>query len=179
MSLIVLYWILLVVMAVGVVGACVPGLPGASLILIGTLVWGLAAGFAGVGWALGTVIVVLGLSFVIDYLAAYLGAKRVGASTWGQVGAIAGMILGFLGLLPALPVGGPLAGILLGAIAGGFLGEFLYRRDLDAGPRTVLALKVSLAIVVGTLIGNILEGLLALVAVAVFVLTTWSTVMAG
>lgn len=178
MSLILLYWILLVVMAVGVVGAFVPGLPGASLILIGTIVWGILTGFAGVEWALGTVIVVLALSFVINYLAAYLGAKRVGASLWGQVGAIVGMGLGFFGLLPALPVGGPLAGILLGAIAGGFLGEFLYRRELDIAPRTALAVKVSLAIVVGTLIGNILEGLLALIAMGVFILTTWSTVNA-
>ena len=176
MSLILLYWILLAVMAVGVIGAFVPGLPGASLILIGTAIWGLTTGFANISWALITVIVVLVLSFVIDYLAAYLGAKRVGASLWGQVGAIVGMVLGFLGLLPALPIGGPLAGILLGAIAGGFLGEFLYRRELDITPRTILASKVSLAIVVGTLIGNILEGVLALVAMGVFILTTWSTV---
>jgi hypothetical protein len=36
--------------------------------------------------------------------------------------------------------------------------------------------KVSLAVVVSSLVGNLIEGLLALTAVIVFLLTTWSTV---
>lgn len=176
MALFVLYWILVAVMLVGIVGAFVPALPGISLIVVAILVWSLATGFASTSWALITAVVILVLSLGVNYLATYLGAKQVGASSWGQAGAIIGLIVGFLGLLPALPVGGPLLGILFGTMLGAFLGEFLYRKELKMAARLQLSGKVSLAVVVSSLIGNIIEGMLALAAVVVFLLTTWQTV---
>ncbi|NEP18913.1 MAG: DUF456 family protein [Leptolyngbya sp. SIO4C1] len=176
--MVILYWSLLAIMLVGVVGAFVPALPGVGLILAAILVWGIVTGFAQVSSALVVAIIVLLLSLVTDYLAAYLGAKKVGASSWGQVGSIVGIVLGMLGFLPALPVGGPILGLLLGAMAGAFIGEFIYRRDLAIVARARLGLKVSLAIVVSSLIGNIIQGALAIAAMAVFVLTTWSSVAA-
>lgn len=179
MSLVFLYWALIVVMLVGVIGAVVPGIPGPSLILIAIGVWGVATGFAHLGWPIVTVVVVLLLSMLVEFLAGYWGAKRVGASNWSQIGAIVGMIVGVLGLLPALPIGGPLLGLLVGPFLGAFIGEFLYRKDLDLAARTQLSLKASLAVVIGSLIGNVLEGLLALVAVGIFILTTWGQVYGG
>ncbi|NJN85282.1 MAG: DUF456 domain-containing protein [Leptolyngbyaceae cyanobacterium SL_7_1] len=177
MSLTVLYWIVLIVMLVGVVGSIVPGIPGPSLILVGVLVWCIATGFATTGWWLAAIIFVLVLSVAVEFLATYWGARQVGASKWGQIGAIIGMVVGILGLLPALPVGGPLVGIIVGPVLGAFIGEMLYRRDLALAPRAVLSLKVAVAVVVGSLIGNVVEFLLAIAAVGIFILNTWSGVM--
>jgi uncharacterized protein YqgC (DUF456 family) len=98
--MLVLYWILVVVMLVGIIGAVVPALPGSSLILGAILVWGVVNGFRDVGLALGVTIAVLLISVGIDFLSAYLGAKQAGASRWGQTGAMIGLVLGFLGFLP-------------------------------------------------------------------------------
>lgn len=168
-----LYSLLVLVMVVGVVGAVVPALPGITLIVAAIVVWGLVAGFAGLKWALGVAIAALVLSFIIDYLAGVLGAQRVGASSWGQIGAFVGMFLGLFGLLPLLPTGIPLLGLLVGTVLGAFIGEFLHRRELKLWLRVQQSAKVGLAIVVGTLVGNILQGVLALISLIVFLVTTW------
>ena len=165
--MLILYWLLVALMVVGVIGAVVPGIPGTSLILIAILVWGLVQGFGSVSVALPVTILVLLLSVGIDFLASYWGAKQAGASLWGQIGAFVGLVVGFMGFLPTLPFGGPLLGILLGPLLGAIVGEYLYRRDLK------LAFKAGVGIVVGSLIGNLIQGLLAIAAVVVFLLTTW------
>lgn len=175
----VLYWGLVLVMVAGVVGAFIPAMPGVALILAAVVIWGLIKGFAGLAVALGTALAAFLLSVAVDYLAGILSARKVGASNWAQIGAIVGMILGFLGLLPALPVGGPLVGILFGTVLGAFLGEFLHRRELELPIRLQQSLKVGVAIVVGTLVGNVLQGLLGLVALIVFLWTTLPTLQAG
>ncbi len=163
----ILYWILVLLMLVGVVGAVVPALPGSSLIVGAIVVWGIVSGFSQVGLALFVAIAVLLLSVVIDILATYLGAKQAGASKWGQIGAIVGLLIGMFGLLPALPLGGPLVGILLGSLLGAIIGEYLYRRDFQ------IALKAGIGVVVSSLIGNLIQGVLAIAAVIVFLVTTW------
>lgn len=171
----VLYSLLMLVMLVGIVGAVVPALPGIGLILGAIVVWGFVVGFGGLKWALGVAIAALLLSIAIDYLAGVLGAQRVGASSWGQIGAFIGMFLGLFGLLPLLPTGIPLLGLLLGTVLGAFIGEFLHRRELKPKQRIIQSSKVGLAIVVGTLVGNILQGVLAFITFIVFVVTTWPT----
>lgn len=176
MDITILYWILILVMLVGVVGAVVPGLPGSSLILAAIAIWGFVRGFDTIGWALAVTVGVLLLSVGVDFLAAYLGAKRAGASKWGQIGAIVGLFLGFFGLLPAFLIGGPLLGIFIGPMLGAFVGEFSFRRNLPFEERAKVSFKASVGIVVGSLIGNLIQGLLAIAAVVVFVVTTWPTV---
>lgn len=174
----ILYWILIAVMIVGVIGAVVPVIPGPSLILGSILVWLVVQGFGNVSWTpFIAIFVILILSAGVQVLAGYWGAKQAGASKWGQIGALIGLGLGFFGLLPALPVGGPLIGILFGPLLGAFIGEFLYRKDLPFAERTNLAFKAGVGIVLGSLVGNLIEGLLALLAVIIFVATTYSTVM--
>ena len=176
MSLFILYWVLVAVMLAGVIGAFVPALPGSSLILAAILIWGFANGFSGLWLALIVTGIVLILSAGIGFVTTYVSVKGVGASKWAQIGAVAGLVLGFFGLLPALPVGGPIFGILAGVVLGAFIGEFLYRKDLDVRERTWLAFKVSIAIVIGSVMGNVLEGVLAIAAVLTFLVTTWSQV---
>ncbi|HEY9805967.1 MAG TPA: DUF456 family protein [Candidatus Obscuribacterales bacterium] len=163
----VLYWLLVVVMVVGVIGAVVPAIPGASLIVAAIVVWGIAHGFSTVTVPLIVAIGVLVVSMGVDFLASFWGAKRFGASKWGQIGAVVGLLLGFFGLLPALPFGGPLLGILIGPLLGAIVGELIYRKDF------VIAVKAGIGIVVGSLIGNLIQGLLALGAVIIFLVTTW------
>lgn len=176
MDLILLYWILVAVMVIGAVGEMIPGLPGASLILVSILVWALATQFAGIGWPILVVFALLIASAAIELLAALWGAKRFGATRWGQFGALIGLIVGALGLLPALPIGGPIIGILVGPFIGAFIGEYLTRQEVEGESKASAALKASVGTVVGTFLGNILDGLLAIAAVVVFVVSTWPLV---
>ncbi|MBD2501974.1 DUF456 domain-containing protein [Anabaena azotica] len=167
----IIYWLLVAVMLVGVVGAVVPAIPGTSLILIAVIIWGIvSSSFAAIKVPLIVTVIVLILSIGVDFLAGYLGAKQAGASKWGQIGAFVGLVLGFLGLLPALPFGGPLLGILFGPLLGAIVGEYIYRREFW------LAVKAGIGIVVGTLVGNLIQGVLAIATVAVFLFTTWPQV---
>lgn len=173
MSTVVIYWLLVAVMLAGIVGSFVPNLPGGILIVIAIAIWGWLTGFSGVTWALGFAFVVVLLNIVTDIVATYVGAKQAGASKWGQTGAMIGLTLGIFGLLPALPFGGPLVGMLVGPLLGAFVGEFIYRKNLEFGPRIKLAFRSGIGIVVGSLVGNLIQGLLAFSAVVVFLVTTW------
>ncbi|MGD1896996.1 MAG: DUF456 domain-containing protein [Phormidesmis sp.] len=172
---VILYVVLVLLMLVGLVGAFVPALPGVGLIAVAIAVWTFASPVAVSKTALIAGIIAFVLSTGISYAATYLGAKKVGASNWGQIGSVIGLVVGFLGLLPALPIGGPLLGILVGTMLGAFIGEFLYRKELAFSERLQLSGKVSLAVVVSSLIGTLLEGLLALIAVVIFLFTTWQS----
>ncbi|OUL30638.1 hypothetical protein BV372_21190 [Nostoc sp. T09] len=167
----IIYWLLVAVMVVGIIGAVVPAIPGTSLILIAIIIWGvISSSFAAIKIPLIVTVIVLLLSIGVDFLAGYIGAKQAGASKWGQIGAFVGLLLGFFGLLPALPFGGPLLGILIGPLLGAIIGEYLYQRQLG------LAIKAGIGIVVGTVVGNLIQGVLAIAAVVVFVVTTWPQV---
>ena len=165
-------------MGVGVVGAFVPVLPGAGLIVTAVLIWTLVAPMVS-SLPLIVAIAAFILSLGVGYLATYIGTKKVGASSWGQIGSIIGLVVGFLGLLPALPIGGPLLGILFGSMLGAFLGEFLFRKELDMTERIRLSSKVSLAVIVSSVVSTLLEGLLAFTAVIVFLWKTWPGIAAA
>jgi uncharacterized protein len=167
--MVILYWCLVALMALGVVGAFIPGLPGTSIILAAIIAWGLVKGFSVVLWAVISAVVVLLLCLGIDFLAGYLGAQKAGASNWGQVGAIVGMIAGFLGLLPAVLTGIPILGLFIGAFIGAVIGEYINCKDLQK------SVKAGIGIVVGSVIGSLLQGLLAIVPVIIFIITTWDS----
>jgi uncharacterized protein len=171
-TLVILYWILVVAMLAGIVGAFIPGIPGTSIIVAAIAIWGVVLQNSGQGWnfviwPFATGVVVLLFSFGIDFLAGYLGAQKAGASKWGQIGAIVGMIVGFLGLLPALPFGGPLVGLLVGPFCGAIVGEYLYCKDLTQ------SVKAGVGIVVGSVVGSIIQGVIAIVPVVVFLVNTF------
>jgi uncharacterized protein YqgC (DUF456 family) len=173
MNLVILYWVLVAVMVVGIIGALVPAIPGVGLIVIAMLIWGAVTGFSQIGTALIVAFVVLLLSLGVDFLATYLGAQKVGASQWSQIGLFVGLFAGIFGLLPALPVGGPLVGLLIGPVVGAFIGEFAYRKELEPTPRLQQSLKVCIGVVVGTFVGNISKALLALGSVLFFIYSTY------
>ena len=103
----------------GIAGNILPALPGIPMIFGG--IWLVAAvdqyRHLGVWWlvligALGAVGVLL------DFVAASLGAKRVGASRLAVTGAGLGTVVGMFFGLPGLIIG-PFAGALLGELASG------------------------------------------------------------
>ena len=111
----------LLLMCLGVAGSILPGLPSTPLVLIAAVGHKLYFGPAGAAW---WVLVILAaftaLSLVMDYVATVYGAKRLGATWRGAVGAIVG---GLIGLFFSLP------GILLGPFIGAFLFEMAGGRE--------------------------------------------------
>ena len=168
-----IYVALLLTTLVGVVGAVVPVMPGPILILAASIGAGLVYQWDNVTTTLIVSSVVLVMCFAIEQLAGIWGAQKAGASHWGQIGSICGLFLGFFGLLPALPVGGPLVGLFFGPFIGAVVGELLYPRQVPMVDRFTISVKAGVGIVLGSVIGLIIQGLLSLFAAIVFAATTW------
>lgn len=128
---------------VGLAGTILPVLPGAPLILIGMVVYGLFAGFEHlspyffIGQSIATA-----LTLVVDYAAGIWGVSRYGGSKAAVWGGAIGLLIGPFIFL------GPL-GIILGPFLGAFLGEMLVSQ------KTVQALRVGFGSLLG-LIGSTL-----------------------
>jgi len=171
------WWIALVIQLVALPGVLLPVLPGLVLLPLGAGLWCWSVGWSQ-GWpALAAALLVLALGWGADALGLVLGPARLRASRWSYIGAGVGLLLGILGLLPALPVGGPLLGALLGPLLGAAAGELL--AELVASRRGGLALLrrsalVGLAVVSGMLVSKLAQALLALCGAAGFVvLSLW------
>lgn len=137
-------WLLAVALiVVGVVGTVLPAIPGATLVFAGIALAAWIGDFARIpGWIVVLAGVLAALTWVIDFAAASVGAKRVGASPWAIAGAALGTIAGvFTGLV----------GLLFLPLAGAAIGEFLAERDL------LRAGKVGLATWLGIVIGTALK----------------------
>lgn len=147
---------------VGLAGVVLPALPGLPLVFIGMLLAAWAGGFAKIGVA---TLVVLGiltlLSMAVDFWAAALGAKRVGASRLALIGALLGTLAGlFLG-----PVG-----LFLGPFVGALAGELLHGRRLDRA-RLGQATRVGIGTWIGMVLGIALKLMLAFAMLGLF---AWS-----
>jgi hypothetical protein len=117
--------------AVGMAGILVPGLPGTPLVFGGLLLAAWAEGFQKVGaGTLITLAIMTVLAFSVDFVASSLGARRAGASREAVVGAALGTLAGlFFGF----------AGIILGPFIGAVTGEFIARRNLRHAGRAGVA----------------------------------------
>src|SRR6188508_1375682 len=115
----ILLWIIGVTLViVGLVGTVLPALPGAMLIVAGLVVAAWADGFAKVGVVTLVIIGVIGAaSYLVDFAAAALGAKRFGASPRAMVGAGLGTLLGLFMGLPGIIIG-PFLGAWIGFLVG-------------------------------------------------------------
>jgi uncharacterized protein len=168
-----IYIALLLTTLVGVVGAVVPVMPGPILILGASIGAGVLYGWDNSTVTIVVSSIVLAMCFAIEQLSGIWGAQKAGASHWGQIGSIVGLVLGFIGLLPALPVGGPLVGLFFGPFIGAVVGELLYPRPVEIVERVKISFKAGIGIVLGSVIGLVIQGLLALFAAIVFAATTW------
>jgi len=138
----------------GIAGLVVPALPGALFLVLGVVVIAWAEGFERIGWPTILITMVLAvLMTIVDWVASLLGARKMGASTWGVLGAVLGLVAGLFFGLP---------GILLGPPLGAFVLEFA--KD----PEFKRAARAGVGVALGFLLGT--AGKLALAAILVGVL---------
>lgn len=130
----------IVVMAIGLLGTVLPVIPGTTIILAAAVIHRLLVGVdKGMSWwgIAGLVLLTL-ISYGLDLLSSYFGAKYFGASRWGVAGAVIGGIVGiFTGFITLLFL--PIAGAIIG--------------ELIAGKRLVSAGKAGWGTMLGTLAG--------------------------
>jgi uncharacterized protein YqgC (DUF456 family) len=127
-----------VLVAVGVVGVVLPALPGALLIVAGLGLAAWADGFTRVGvWTIALIAVIGAVSYGVDFVAAAVGAKKLGASPRAVTGAALGTLFGlFLGL----------PGVIFGPLVGAIIGELTTHRDLARAGASGMAAWIGFAI---------------------------------
>jgi uncharacterized protein YqgC (DUF456 family) len=150
-----LLWVLgTILVGIGVAGIVFPALPGTVLIFVGLLAAASADGFTRVSvWTLVLIGVIGVASYFVDFVAAALGAKHVGASKRAVVGAALGTLLG-------IPLGLP--GVIFGPLVGAVAGELSAHRQLGR------AANVGMAAWIGFLIGTAVKVALAFCMIAIF-----------
>jgi uncharacterized protein YqgC (DUF456 family) len=108
-------------MGLGTLGSVLPGIPSTPLVMIVAIAHRLYFGeHSASTWVLVVLGLIMLLSIVMDYLASMYGAKKMGATWRGVVGALVGATVGlFFGLI----------GIVLGTFAGALLFELAGGRE--------------------------------------------------
>lgn len=142
----VLLWVLAAALVVvGLIGVVLPAVPGTVLVFAGLVLAAWADGFTRVG--AGT-LAVLGImaaaSYGIDFVAAALGAKRLGASRRAMAGAALGTLFGLVFGLP---------GVIIGPFVGAVLGELSTHRDLARAGRAGVAAWIGFAFGIAVKVG--------------------------
>ena len=151
-----LWWLVsTALILLGLAGIVLPAIPGTLFVWAGIALGAWIDDFQDVGWfAVGAVTLLAVLAFVLDYISAVLGAKRVGASRqaiWGAaIGTVAGIFMGIVGVF-VMP--------LVGAAAG----EYLARREHGR------ALHVGVATWLGLMAGMLAKFVLAFVMIGIYV----------
>jgi|ERR1043166_227214 uncharacterized protein YqgC (DUF456 family) len=146
----------LLVMFCASAASIVPGFPGTPIVLLVAIAHRLYFGPTGVNnWVLGGLVLLTLLSIAFDYLASMFGAKKLGASWLGVLGAVVG---GLIGIFFSLP------GILLGPFLGALLFEFASGRQFK--PAAKAGLGATLGLLAGAL-GKFAVGIAMMVLFAV------------
>lgn len=149
-------WILAVaLLAVGVAGTVLPALPGAILVLAGIVLAAWIEDFTRVTGVTVAIVTVLAIvSWIVDYVAGVLGAKRAGASKEAIGGALIGTVLGiFTGLW----------GLIFMPFVGAVAGQYLVDRDL------IRARNVGIATWLGMAVGMVAKVALTFLMIGVFI----------
>jgi uncharacterized protein YqgC (DUF456 family) len=151
-----LLWVLAVALViVGLIGIVMPALPGHLLVFGGLVLAAWANDFERVGIP---TLVLIGLlavaSYGVDFAAAALGAKHLGASKRAMTGAALGTVLGlFLGL----------PGVIVGPFVGAVVGELTANRDWKR------AGKAGIAAWIGFAIGTAVKVAIAFAMIGIFI----------
>ena len=153
------WWLLTVVLfAVGLIGTVLPVFPGTIIILAGAILHRIMLGpEKSIGWRTIVILVLLtAVTYALDFLSGYFGAKYFGATRWGMLGAILGALVGiFFGI----------AGLFIGPVCGAVLGEFI------AGKRMIDAGRAGWGSFLGNLGAMMVKLVIALVMISIFFVT--------
>jgi uncharacterized protein YqgC (DUF456 family) len=155
-----LFWwsFAIVLFALGLIGTVLPLLPGTTIILAGAIIHRVMLGpDKSIGWRVIAVLVLLTIvTYAIDFLGSFFGAKYFGATRWGTCGAILGAIVGlFFGLV----------GLFLGPVIGAVAGEFI------AGKKMIDAGRAGWGSLLGNLAGMVGKLLIGLAMIVIFLMT--------
>jgi uncharacterized protein YqgC (DUF456 family) len=154
LSIVILILVIFLILA-GFAGIFLPGLPGAPLMFLGMLLWGIFTNFEKIGFftylILGILTLIISLA---DYFSGTLGAKKYGASVFGILGAA---LFGIAGLI-YFSIVGFIVGMFLGAILGELLGGKNFKKSFKIGGGVIL----------GFLGGVIFKTIAALIMIGVF-----------
>jgi uncharacterized protein YqgC (DUF456 family) len=147
-----------VLVALGLAGVVIPGLPGPVLIFAGLALAAWADGFARVGaFTLFVIGILMVATYLVDVAVMAIGLKQLGATRRAMAGAAIGTLAGLFAGLP---------GLIIGPFAGAMIGEFTAHRDARAAGRAGVAAWV------GYVIGTAAKVALAFAMVGVF-LAAW------
>jgi uncharacterized protein len=151
-----LWWVLsIALIVVGLIGTVMPALPGTAFVLAGIIVAAWIGDFQQVGWwTVGICMALTILSFVLDYAAGIMGAKRVKASRDAVIGAAIGTVVGLaMGFI----------GVLFMPLVGAAIGEWVGQRNHKQ------AVKVGVATWLGTMVGLVAKVVIAFMMIGIFV----------
>ena len=129
-------WLALLVMTVGLMGCLIPGIPSTPIILLGAV--GHKIYFQEDGsswWMIGLLLLITIFSLVLEHLAAVVGAKKLGATRKGIIGAFIGVMVGFFFSLP-----GMILGPFIGAVSFELIGGREWRDASKAGVGAIVGL---------------------------------------
>jgi uncharacterized protein YqgC (DUF456 family) len=152
---IVLLIVTLLVMLFGVLAAMLPVIPGPPIVWGASLIYAILTDFKDITQSY---LIIFGLItagvMLLDYVAGVYGAKRMGASRWGMVGAFIGMIVGI--------VIGTLPGFIIGPLIGAIAFELMIGRDMSQ------ALKAGFGTFLGFIGGTMMKVIVSFVMIGVF-----------
>jgi uncharacterized protein len=140
----------LICLVAGLAGAVLPT-PGPSLSFVGLLLLHFSS------YAEFSTLVLVGLGLltalvvVLDYFIPIWGAKKFGGTRYGSIGAMVGLVAGFV-VMPGI-------GLLIGAFLGAFVGELI------GGSARHVAMKAAMGAFLGFLTGMVMEVLLCLIMI--------------
>ena len=150
-----LFILAMIIMLIGLAGTIIPMLPGLPVMWLGAFIYALFTGFEKVGWTfLGIFAGLTAVTTLLDYVANLYGAKKMGATRWGVLGAFLGMLIGLLT--------GGLIGLLLGSFLGAILGEIL------RGRKGSQALKAGVGTFLGFLGGTLIKFVIGCAMIGIF-----------
>ncbi len=142
-------------MIVGAVGIIVPALPGIPLMFAGMVVAAAIDDFQRIGWITLSVLGFLTVfSVIMEFAAAALGAKRIGASKQAIWGALFGTVVGIFFGIP---------GLLLGPFAGAVIGELAANGTIERAGR------VGVATWIGLFLGTLVKIAIAFAMLGIFI----------
>ncbi|MDI6686837.1 MAG: DUF456 domain-containing protein [Desulfobacterales bacterium] len=125
----------------GVIGCILPVIPGPPISFLALIILSYAKNWE--PFSSTFLIVMAGITIlvtILDYVIPAGGAKKYGASKWGVIGAMAGILIGVFMFPPW--------GMVVGAFTGAFAGELLARKD---GAK---ALQAGLGVFIGIMVGT-------------------------
>ncbi len=130
-----IFWITLIIMAVGLFGLIVPIFPGITVIWLAALGYGVVTGFSTLGWVLFAVITVLLIVGVtIDNVLMGAKARKEGAA-WSSLAL--GWLAGILGTIIFPPIGGIIAAPLVVLLL-----EYVRLRDINKALASLRGLAI-------------------------------------